>query len=228
MRACRLVKVTVNASLRTVFVAPGISAPSRFAVEVTEQEPYDVALMVEVVGGRFVCTSFTASPGAEGEPITTEGLRRIPVATLVRLGAQQVAMQFEQHGEGDTAYTRHESTSWTDTKRLVAAGPTDETLRFVAFQYRFAYAVGEGPTKAVQERLGLPRSTAGRWVDMARKRGYLGAAEGPGKAGPGTERPGEPVEAVDPREQARAAVEMRELKEALGMRTTENSDDGQR
>jgi len=38
------------------------------------------------------------------------------------------------------------------------------------------------PTATVAESLGLPRSTAGRWVRMARQAGHLGAAE-VGKAG---------------------------------------------
>jgi transposase len=48
--------------------------------------------------------------------------------------------------------------------------------------YQVAYATGESPTKAVMDRLGLPRSTAGRWIRMARKRGLLGPAT-PSKAG---------------------------------------------
>ena len=56
-------------------------------------------------------------------------------------------------------------------------------MKWVAHFYRLGYAISYGPTKQVAESLGLKRSTAGRWVGMARERGYLEPAEGPGKAG---------------------------------------------
>lgn len=56
-------------------------------------------------------------------------------------------------------------------------------MKWVAHFYRLGYAISYGPTKQVAESLGLKRSTAGRWVGMARERGYLEPAEEPGKAG---------------------------------------------
>jgi transposase len=61
-------------------------------------------------------------------------------------------------------------------------GPSDEDLRAVADVYGLAFVTGGAPTKTVMERLGLPRSTAGRWIKMARERGLLGPAT-PRKAG---------------------------------------------
>lgn len=61
-------------------------------------------------------------------------------------------------------------------------GPSDEDLRAVADVYQLAYVTGGAPTKTVMERLALPRSTASRWVRMARERGLLGPAT-PRKAG---------------------------------------------
>ena len=61
-------------------------------------------------------------------------------------------------------------------------GPSDEDLRTVAALYQVAYATGQAPTKLVMNRLDLPRSTASRWVRMARDRGLLGPAT-PRKAG---------------------------------------------
>jgi len=62
-------------------------------------------------------------------------------------------------------------------------GPTDRALRWTAHFYWYGYAVSCNPTKAVQEFLQLPRSTAGRWIAAAREAGYLGPSEGMGKAG---------------------------------------------
>jgi transposase len=61
-------------------------------------------------------------------------------------------------------------------------GPSDADLRAVADVYQLAYVTGGAPTKTVMERLGLPRSTAGRWIALARERGLLGPAT-PRKAG---------------------------------------------
>ena len=65
---------------------------------------------------------------------------------------------------------------------VAAAGPTDEALWWVAHIYRLALVKGDAPTKRY-ELMALPTSTAGRWVTLARQRGFLGPAEGPGKAG---------------------------------------------
>jgi hypothetical protein len=65
---------------------------------------------------------------------------------------------------------------------ITGQGPTDEALEYVALAYRFAYALGEAPTKGVMDRLKLTRSTAAKWVMAARERGYLGPTT-PGAAG---------------------------------------------
>jgi hypothetical protein len=47
-------------------------------------------------------------------------------------------------------------------------------LEWVAVVYKLAHATKANPTKAVTEALGLPRSTAARWVMTARRKGLLG------------------------------------------------------
>ena len=61
-------------------------------------------------------------------------------------------------------------------------GPTDRVLQWVAHLYRWAMAIAPNPALEVERALGLSHSTAGRWVRMARQKGYLGPSEGPGKA----------------------------------------------
>ena len=65
----------------------------------------------------------------------------------------------------------------------VTEAPTSRAMKWTAHLYRFGFAVGSNPTKTVQEGLGLPRSTVGRWIAKARQAGYLGRSEGVGKAG---------------------------------------------
>lgn len=50
---------------------------------------------------------------------------------------------------------------------------TDEDLRAVADVYLAATARGEPPVLAVEKEIGKSRPTAGRWVMMARERGFL-------------------------------------------------------
>jgi len=60
---------------------------------------------------------------------------------------------------------------------LSLQGPTDRVLRWTAHVYKYGLAVGFGPTETVQEMLDVPRSTAGRWIALARKARYLPASQ---------------------------------------------------
>jgi transposase len=64
----------------------------------------------------------------------------------------------------------------TDPVAVGRKGPTDQALRMVGAVYRIAYLMGEPPTRAVAQTFQVPRSTAGRWVHLARERGFLGPA----------------------------------------------------
>jgi hypothetical protein len=71
----------------------------------------------------------------------------------------------------------------TPPEGLSEEGPSDRVLLWVAHLYRLGLAIDYNPTKAVEENLKVPRSTAGRWIARARERGYLEPAEGQGRAG---------------------------------------------
>jgi hypothetical protein len=81
----------------------------------------------------------------------------------------------------------HEELFDTQYARLLGAarrrGPLKaEELTQIASTYRDALAAGEAPTRAVSARYGVARSTAGRWIAEARRRGQLGKAH-PRRAG---------------------------------------------
>jgi hypothetical protein len=134
--------------------------------------------------GRFVCDQLTVKRRSDGPPVTTEGIREIPLAAFLRLAVESNIMHV-----GPTIREGN-SSSWelkwaspiTLSERTRSTGPTEKDLQTVADAYHVAYATGQAPTKAVMERLDLPRSTASRWVRMARERGLLGPAT-PRKAG---------------------------------------------
>jgi hypothetical protein len=133
---------------------------------------------------RYVCTNFEVfrTPDAsEGKGfITSEVLRKLAVGHLIQMALLNLP---------DLQVTRElpnpdnvEPWGWTLPEGLREEGPTNRVLRWVAHLYLHAMAVSMNPAKAVEDRLGLSHSTAGRWIRQARQKGYLGPSEGQGRA----------------------------------------------
>jgi hypothetical protein len=175
------------ADAELVQVAPGLLAWS--PVRVKAEGDYDVELEVVAVpgdcdrAGRFVCRNLTVHQRAGGGPVTSEALRAVPVATLTKKAAPGNVLTEPEDTSAEVKVYPHVELSEQGAAQLRLEGPTDRALKFVANLYRLAVVLEEPPTQSVAEALGLPRSTAGRWVARARDGGFLGAAEGPGKAG---------------------------------------------
>jgi hypothetical protein len=175
--------ITTSSKAKPVTVAPSVVVRSPAFVKIESFNGLYVELEVTalpMVGdhvGRLACSKLTVQQLPEGQPVTGEALRAIPVARLTKLA---IGSAMGQQGEG--AFVMR---VLTDEKaaELRDGGPTDEALSWVAHLYRLALVASEPPTKSVQMALGLTRSTTDRWVNLARQRGFLGAAEGPGKAG---------------------------------------------
>jgi hypothetical protein len=170
---------------------PNLGAPREFTFRVEEKGLYSLEADVvyeQPVGGRmghFVVDRLTIRRREDGPPVTTEGLREIPVAAFLRLALEGSLLRV-----GPREHDGHTS-SWELTpaapialseRAQAGGGPSDADLRAVADVYQLAYLTGAAPTKTVMQRLDLPRSTASRWIRMARERGLLGPAT-PGKAG---------------------------------------------
>jgi len=124
-----------------------------------------------------------------GAPITAEAIRHIAVHQIVRRSVKvSVLAGLTPGGWSHPPGTEQERAAFgliptEQVGRCRVAGPVPETLEWVALLYRAALAIGDPPTKTVREVFGLSSSTAGAWVATARKQGYLGESEGPGKAG---------------------------------------------
>jgi hypothetical protein len=162
----------------------GLAVPRRLRLTADKLElPYLVKLEVVLEAGRFICEQLTCSRRKDGPPVTGEGIRALPIASMIRRGVEPEVLN-AQRVDADTV----KLTPIEIPDRLT--GPTPEALRAVAVIYRLAYATGSPPTKAVMDRFGLPRSTAGRWVARARDAGLLGAAS-PRKAGESRIEPAE-------------------------------------
>lgn len=161
-------------------VGPGLVIESPLQVEETDVQGYDVELVVAAQGGRLVAQQVTVSQRKGGPPVTVEGIRNMPIAALTRTAAHQLR-EVEERSEGVYALTER-AVSREAIRQAVAAGPTDDTLELVAYIYRYANVVGDPPAKSVEKAFELTRSKTGRWIALARERGFLGPSEGPGRA----------------------------------------------
>lgn len=151
--------------------AEGVFAPRRITATASGHDPdYDLELEIELERGRYVLCAMTCR-ARKGRTITSEGVNAMPIPKIVRIILRQALGTFSPPGPAPSD-----------------RGPTEEALRRAAWVYRTAHLMGLPPTESVSQDLDLPRSTAGRWVSMARQRGFLGKAE-PRKAG---ERPRPP------------------------------------
>jgi hypothetical protein len=165
-------------------LGPGLAGWSPYTWHAEEGLPYRLELRVVHEDGRFVVDQLTVKRREGGPPVTTEGIREIPVTAILRLAVESNVMR-----AGPTI-RKGNTSSWEWTwasplalsERTRRTGPTDADLQTVADLYHVAYATSQPPTKLVMNRLDLPRSTAGRWIALARKRGLLGPAT-PRKAG---------------------------------------------
>jgi hypothetical protein len=147
--------------VRDVELGDGITIPAEISRAWDDIDGYTVELTAtyDADSGRYTTSRLEveAKPGRE---VTGEGLRMIAVAGLLRHAvAEKVAPLLQP--------------SVTHPRDLGQAGPTTETLRHVAALYRLAVVLGDAPTQRVADTLGVPRSTASRWVTRSRDRGYL-------------------------------------------------------
>jgi hypothetical protein len=168
-----------------VAVGADLYAPSR-----QEDIPADIAAVLVLDGRRYVVEELRITRQDDGPPITSELIRKIPVHAIIRSTASlavelRPARAFDGRPDLQLAVLRAGiedmivrtvedlALSPDDRKRLVAAGPTDETLLWVARVYILAELAGDPPAKVVRETFGVPTSTAGYWIRRAKDRKIL-------------------------------------------------------
>jgi hypothetical protein len=166
--------------------AQGLAVWVPFTFRTEVEGLYSLEMRVVYEAGRFVVDQLTVNRRADGPPVTTEGIREIPVAALLRLAVEGNLTRVgpRQH-DGHTSTWEYTWAAWPanlSERAQSGAGPNEHDLRAIADVYQIAYATDQPPTKTVMQRFGLPRSTASRWIALARKQGLLGPAT-PRKAG---------------------------------------------
>ncbi|MDP9458992.1 MAG: hypothetical protein M3Q22_01655 [Actinomycetota bacterium] len=152
------------------------SVPARATVTPSagDVDPLDfvVNMDIDIVGGRLACVSLTADRLTDGPPITSEGLRRVPVAEYVMCAAAaglEILLERipQEDGSHRLAKFQPPPTDFADH------GMTDDALEQVARVYAWAQATGRKATGILLNDYGMSRPTATRWIQTARRRGIL-------------------------------------------------------
>jgi len=189
-----------------VEIVPGVIGPERVTDDRWGVPTVDGGIDVELdvrfdpVLRRYVCVELVAkrqepTPNADGTyssegrflgHITTDHLTEIKIGACI----QTMLLHNDEGAAAEDRVIRDvpnpdgvEPWGRTPPEGLSEEGPSDRVLLWVAHLYRLGLAIDYNPTKAVEENLKVPRSTAGRWIARARERGYLEPAEGQGRAG---------------------------------------------
>lgn len=173
-----------------VEIAPGLLMPAATLVTDDDYRGYRVEAIVTPDRGRLVVSTLTVHRLDDGTPVTGEGLRQIALTPFIKaaLSAAYSRLAAVPHDDPvaiEAARQRAAAgqVAWgllniADRDRLKAAGPTEETLRWVALLYRVAVAVAEPPVKTVQGAFGVSLRTATNWVAAARRTGLLESDDG--------------------------------------------------
>jgi hypothetical protein len=181
MRDSSLMGISTKSSGDKVHTGSDLYAPTWVELTVTGMEDIDVDYVAVLVleGRRYVVQELRILRRDDGPPITSELIRGIPVAMLIR---GTVSNLVELRTDPDAVYESDglrlrapEQVVITpdERRRMVEAGPTDDTLLWVARIYIMAELAGDPPAKSVKETLDTPTSTAGYWIRRAKDRGIL-------------------------------------------------------
>lgn len=158
-------------------IGEGLMAPGEYGITLDGEDiPYVIELDVALEAEKPVCKELRARQRPGGPPVTSETLRRIPVARILRDTLQDVAFRVTETGPGE--YRLEPVHEQEDVEATFAAARkreplTENRLEKAALIYRDAEARGDPPTKAVAEAMHVSRSTAARLVREARNRKLL-------------------------------------------------------
>jgi hypothetical protein len=135
--------------------------------------PYDATLTIELQESRYVCTSMTLRQRQGGPPVTSQGLRAIPVASLIRPIVQGKVWLLHEESPSPGVITREPGTATDLPSAKRRRRRPGEDVDAAAEVYAVAAITGQPPTKAVADELDIPLGTARRLVAQARASGYL-------------------------------------------------------
>jgi hypothetical protein len=164
----------------TTELAPGVRIYNRVRYESSDYFGYELSAVSEFRSGRMVIVELSFRERGDGPSITAEELRKVPLSPIARHSV------FLKTPDADDAATPSGVSATRrlleDFKNQLAPANEEARIQMAATAYRLALAVGEPPTKFVAEAFAVSHRTAGLWIEKARRAGYLGESQGPGKA----------------------------------------------
>jgi hypothetical protein len=157
------------------FGTEGLHLPPRYAVEVDDPEcPVLVEIHVEVIDGQPRCAELRCRPRPGGPPVTSEDLRKVPLARYLRQSAWSYTKRVQLDEDGEVLFVQATGAGDEPAHARAARRPrqemTNDLLREVARIYTEAETK---PTLAVMRRKQVSRATASRWVKAARKNDFI-------------------------------------------------------
>ncbi len=160
--------------------------PSPFTVRFEFPKDHAVEIDIAIESGAPMCNAIRIERNPKRPSLTGTELRRLPLRDLVNAAVGQVAVVPKEVAAGtyegspatvDEAFEISRQADRAKRRRTM----TDEHLEAVAQVYRATG--GDRPRDAVMEAFQVSPAMASRYIKLARERGFLGAAPGPGKAG---------------------------------------------
>jgi hypothetical protein len=157
----------------------GLSLPAGYEVRVDDDQfPCVVELEVAVVDGRPQCRELRVSAREGGPPVTSEEIRRLPIAGFLRHTAQYAAYRHELLPNGSVKFTPIadqdiDAVYGQLRRRGPRRGRDHERLKEVAGIYQAALARRDPPTQTVANVMSVAQSTAAKLVRAARNEGLL-------------------------------------------------------
>lgn len=173
----RRVRITGEGMPREIAPNVYLSYPLSFELPGQELEGarYTVSMTLDMVSGAIRPTAVTVSADEGSPPVTGTILRAVKVSELSRMvllaAVHRGRPDFQEH----VVSIEPDSLTVSDAEQATIrqAGPTDESLAAVAFFYNLAMLIGGPPARYVELKLGLPRTTASKWVRRAREKGLI-------------------------------------------------------
>lgn len=164
-----------------VRISRWLSAPEGFTRTIYKDEHFALPMAVTVdcqwheAHHKFEIVELTITPAPDGDPITSQLIRKVPVGELVERATRgHLILHARAHTPvGEMSTSRAETHVYDNYERLRAAGPVTETLEWASLVYDIARVEGDKPTQTVSEAFGISLRTASNWVRAAREQGLL-------------------------------------------------------
>ena len=157
---------------------------SPFTARFEFEDDHTVELDISVEAETPVCEAIRIQRNPARPSLTGAELRRLPLRDWVSMATAQAAQtpSTEQEGGWSPADDQEAKKLRGEVEQRVARRTmTDHFLGEVADTYRSH--LDTHPRDAVADKFTVSLSTAARYVKLARDRGLLGKAPGPGKPG---------------------------------------------